>query len=187
LSAGMNILYPKLRWAWLPAMLGHAVAGALLAGVYGIVHDQITYSISEEYFTRMKFAQFYWADLGLPPRVFAGEVGFLATWWVGFFAAWFLARVTVPAFPPRVARQRTIRGFLIVAAFGIASLAVGYLLGTWRAFHTDISGWEEYQRSLGVVDLPHFVVVAYIHAAGYVGGLVGLVAAILIIRRRPVP
>jgi hypothetical protein len=47
----MNILYPRIRLSLLPAMFGYAVLGAILAGVYGILHDQITYSISQEYFT----------------------------------------------------------------------------------------------------------------------------------------
>jgi hypothetical protein len=39
----MNILYPKIASAQFPAMLGYAGAGAVLAGLYGIVHDEITY------------------------------------------------------------------------------------------------------------------------------------------------
>ena len=31
----MNILYPKIRLAWMPVMLGYGVIGALLAGLYG--------------------------------------------------------------------------------------------------------------------------------------------------------
>ena len=71
-------------------MLGYALMGALIAGLYGVVHDQITYSMSPEYFTRVKFFQFHYADFGLPPRSFVAEIGFLATWWVGLIAGWFL-------------------------------------------------------------------------------------------------
>lgn len=106
----MNILYPKIRLALLPKMLGYAVLGGLLAGVYGVIHDQITYSISHDYFTQFKFAQFHYADFGWPPRVFVAEIGFLATWWVGFIGAWFIARLTVPSFPPAVAFRYTLRG-----------------------------------------------------------------------------
>ena len=62
----MNRLHPKITFASLPAMLGCAALGAVLAGLYGVVHDELTYSISPEYFTRMKFAQR--AATGLPPR-----------------------------------------------------------------------------------------------------------------------
>lgn len=45
-------------------MLGLCVVGSLIAGTYGILHDQVTYSIGPEYFTRFKFEQFAWADWG---------------------------------------------------------------------------------------------------------------------------
>jgi predicted ribosomally synthesized peptide with SipW-like signal peptide len=32
-------------------MLAIAFVGALVAGTYGVFHDQVTYSISPEYFT----------------------------------------------------------------------------------------------------------------------------------------
>ena len=111
-------------------MLGYAVLGAFVAGFYGVLHDQITYSISPEYFTRMKFLQFHYADFGLPPRVFVAEIGFLATWWVGLIAGWFLARVAVPAFPGRSARAPILQGFAIMFASALSAALVGFLLGS---------------------------------------------------------
>ena len=184
-SLGMNavgILYPKTRFAWVPAMLGHAVVGALLAGLYGSLHDQVTYSISHEYFTRLKFSQFHYANFGLPPRAFVAEIGFLATWWVGFLAAWFIARVTVPCFPRAAAFRYSMRGFLIIFAFALAAAFVGYGLGLLHG--PDYSDWQDFAASLGVLDLPGFVRVAYIHTAGYLGGFTGLVVAIIHLRRK---
>ena len=48
-------------------MLGIAALGAVLAGCYGALHDQISYTISPEYFTKVKFEQFRYADFGWPP------------------------------------------------------------------------------------------------------------------------
>ena len=76
----MKFLYPRIAWRNLPLMLGLAAGGALLAGLYGAIHDEITYSLSEEYFTRLKFQQFRGADFGLHPCIFVAEIGFLATW-----------------------------------------------------------------------------------------------------------
>ena len=119
----------------------------------------------------MKFVQFHWADFGLPPRVFVAEIGVLATWWAGFIAAWFIARITVPAYPPGMAFWRTIRGFSIVFAFAAAAFIFGYLLGIlWPADSTS-PVWT------------HFLQVAFIHDAGYFGGLIGLIVAILFLRR----
>jgi hypothetical protein len=88
-----NISFPAFRKAVLLAMVG-----ALIAGCFGILHDQVTYTISPEYFTRMKFGQFRSADFGFSERIFVAEIGFLATWWVGLVVTWFLARIAIPKF-----------------------------------------------------------------------------------------
>ena len=48
-------LVPRIPREDLPAMLRIALVGGVVAGAYGILHDQITYSISPEYFTKLKF------------------------------------------------------------------------------------------------------------------------------------
>ena len=65
----MDILYPRIKLARLPAMIRISLLGAVLAGIYGAVHDQISYTISDEYFTKLKFPQFWYANFGFPPRV----------------------------------------------------------------------------------------------------------------------
>jgi hypothetical protein len=142
----------------------------------------VTYSISHEYFTRLKFSQFRYADFGLPPRVFVAEIGFMATWWVGFIAAWFIARITVPALPRAAAFRHTVRGFLIIFASAFAAALIGYTLSLLHG--SDYSAWEDLASTLGILDLPSFVRVAYIHNASYLGGLMGLFAAIICLRKR---
>jgi hypothetical protein len=173
----LNLLYPKIRLKWLPAMLGYCVFGTLMAGVYGILHDQITYSISPEYFTRVKFIQFHWADFGFPPRVFVAEIGFLATWWVGFAAAWFLARFTVPSLPPKHARQLILTGSLMIFASALTAATVGYFYGLFYDFNNVSAEWLDTAEVLRIQDVPSFVRVANIHLASYLGGLIGLIAA----------
>jgi len=165
-------------------MLGFAVIGAFIAGGYGILHDQITYSISPEYFTKLKFHQFQNTDFGFPVRVRVAEIGFLATWWVGFFSAWFLARIAVPAWPEKIARRKVLAGVSIILAFALSSGLAGGWLGSLRRSNPDFSAWQSYAVLLGVNDLPAFVQVAYIHNAGYIGGLLGLVAALVFLNRK---
>jgi hypothetical protein len=180
-----NLLYPRIPWRLLPAMLGYAVLGALVAGLYGVVHDQVTYTIAPEYFTRLKFDQFSYADLGWPERGFVAEIGFLATWWVGFFAAWFIARVAVPSFPKREAFRQTLLSFGVVFATAGLAACVGYLLGVFHG--PDYATWRPLTQLLQVSDVRGFVCVAYIHNGGYLGGLTGLMAALLrlvVVKRR---
>jgi hypothetical protein len=48
----MNLFYPRISLRQIGQMTAFGVAGALAAGVYGVAHDQITYSLGPEYFTR---------------------------------------------------------------------------------------------------------------------------------------
>lgn len=177
----MNLIYPRIAVRLLPRMLAIAALGGLLGGIYGALHDQISYAISPEYFTRMKFDQFRYLDFGLPSRVFASEVGAMATWWVGFFGAWFLARAAVPAWPGPMAWRRCLIGFAIVALTAIAAGAAGLWYGLRPT--PDPSGWQTLCRDLGVRDVRGFVRVAYLHNASYLGGLVGIGIALALLHR----
>jgi hypothetical protein len=175
----VNLLFPKITFRQLPVMIGFGILGALIAGTYGMIHDQISYSISPEYFTKLKFRQFYYTDLGIPLRARVGLIGFLATWWVGFFSAWFMARIAVPVWPVRTAWRMVSRGILMILASALISGLIGGCLGEWHKANPDYSGWQEFAILAGVQDLPAFVQVAYIHNAGYLGGLIGLVLALV--------
>lgn len=179
----MRLLAPRFPARHLPAMLAVAGAGAVVAGVYGALHDQVSYAVSPEYFTRMKFRQFAWADAGWPPRAFASAIGFLATWWVGLFAGWFLARAGLAEIPRPARRRHVIRSFAIVFAAAVVTGTLGATLGLVVAHSTDLSGWRDAEQALELEDLRGFVVVAYLHAAGYLGAAVGLVLAIWYVRR----
>lgn len=178
-----TLLYPRLSRSWLPAMIRHALIGSLFAGSYGIIHDQITYAISPEYFSKLKFVQFRYADFGFPERIYVGEIGFLATWWVGLFTGWFLARVVVPKFPPARATEYVIQSFGTIAVFAIFAAFIGFLAGPQHRSDSDLSSWQALAIRHRIQDLPAFVQVAYIHNAGYVGALMGLIVAILRLNR----
>lgn len=146
-----------------------AVAGTLIAGCFGILHDQITYTISPEYFTRMKFDQFRGADFGFPPRVFVAEIGFLATWWVGLIAGWFLARVALPRYE-RPERKVTMALLIIMGITVLFGIAGAFTVPPVVAGRQD---WQEALRSMGVNDGVAFNRVAGIHLGSYAGALVG--------------
>ena len=179
----MNVLYPVFPAGRLPTMLRVALLGAVVAGAYGVLHDQVSYAISPEYFTKMKFRQFAWADVGLPPRAFASEVGFLATWWVGLIAGWFAARAGLAELPPPERGRCTVRCFGIVLAVTPAVGLAAALLGYAVTQTGDLHDWADVRYDLGVEDLPGFVVVAYLHSGGYLGALLGLIATVVYVRR----
>jgi hypothetical protein len=110
-----------------------------------------------------------------------GEVGFLATWWVGLFAGWFIGRVAVPALPRGAVPRYCATAFAIVFAFAALGMLTGYALG--RMHGNDFSAWGPIAYPLNVEKLAAFVRVAYIHNTSYGGGLIGLVVAVIYVRR----
>ncbi len=180
----LKYLLPQIVLADFTSMLTAAVAGALVAGSYGIVHDQITYTIAPEYFTNLKFVQFDYADFGLGDRVFVSVIGFLATWWVGFISAWILARRMIPQQARHVAWRQIRQGIACIVACALSAGVFAYLYGLWLGANADYSSWAGTFQALNITDQWAFVRVAYIHNAGYLGGLIGLVIALVIIRPR---
>lgn len=180
----IRFLYPKISKIHILQILKFSVLGAMLAGLYGFLHDQITYSISHEYFTKLKFKQFWYADFGMGERFFVGTIGFLATWWVGFFIGWFLARWFVPKLSTADAKRAILRGFSIVFGFGLSFALLAGIYGLVVTPSPNLEGWSYTLRYYGVSDGWSFVRVAYIHNGSYLGGLVGLVVSIVVLDRQ---
>ena len=181
----LKYLVPKIALHDLPVMLGFAFLGALIAGAYGIVHDHITFTIGPEYFTKLKFEQFGWANIHQGERVFVSCIGFLATWWVGLIVGWVLARRLVPNQHLPTARRKILNGFMVVFVTGFVFGIGGYLYGLFRGVDADYSDWEFALRRFEIDDIWSFVRVAYIHNAGYLGGLIGLVLTFFLVKPSP--
>ena len=174
----------KFHFRLIPKYLLVAVIGALIAGSYGIVHDQVTYTISHEYFTRFKFFQFQSADPGCQsPRVFVGIIGFLATWWVGLTAGWLLARMAVLGKGEILPVPVILRFFLPVVISPFFMGIIGWVWGQYRIRTGYDEGWLDWMSDLQVTDHESFMTVGYIHNFGYAGALLGLLLALILLSR----
>lgn len=179
-----HLLYPKISLRQGLGMLVFGLAGALIAGLYGILHDQITYSLGPEYFTCFKFQQFHYLDFDKPARFVVAEIGFLATCWVGFFAGWFMGRVTLPHLPAAHAAALSLRGAGIMLASALIAGLAGWMLAPSDADHARLEHWRGMLAMFHITDEAAFVRVGWIHNAGYLGALAGLVAALLWLRKQ---
>jgi hypothetical protein len=148
------------------------VAGCLVAGLYGALHDQISYSVSPDYFHELKFDQF-----GIPAsqhrRLGAAIVGWWATWWMGFLIG--VPLMTVGLILPgwKNFLRYCLKSFVVVAAtaliFGVGALVVSY-------FTIDQSSVSlSPTRSERVADKVAFARVGVMHEFSYLGGFVGIV------------
>ena len=180
-----SFLLPSAAWPVLRKAALLALTGALIAGAFGILHDQITYTISPEYFTRLKFDQFRAADFGFPRRVFVAEIGFLATWWVGLIAAWFLARIALPKF--HSPEKRVLSAMAVLVGITIVFGVAGYFIGP--TLFENRPDWRAALDSMGVTDTTAFNRVAAIHLGSYAGAFLGWIAMMVKFARcqRPEP
>jgi hypothetical protein len=151
-------------------------AGCVIAGLYGMVHDQLSYTISPEYFHAYKFQQF-----GIPAehhdRVGAAVVGLRASWWMGLFIGLPVLLVARGLPDRRTYLTRSLIAFGVVA---LTALVVGLGGLIWAAATIRSPGDVPENWVLpGVADTVAFAHVGIMHNASYLGGLLGIVTGII--------
>jgi len=169
----------------------------ILGAVYGVLHDQVTYTISEEYYTKFKFIQFgqmYWEsaeNIGteqMPeiklehPRLGAATVGVLATWRVGLFIGIILGLFGLIHRNGKEMLSATLKAFAIT--IGIAAITGLVGLGYGELYLVkDPPSWLRFRN---IIEGDRFLIVGSIHNFSYLGGLIGMIAGIVftIIQKR---
>ena len=148
------------------------VLACLMAGVYGMVHNQISYTVGPDYFHAFKFLQFNIAE-ALPYRIGAAIVGWRASWWMGLVIGTPIAAVAL--LMPSAAQM--VRAFLLAALMVVViTLALGVLS---LAFTIGASQYHLFRIPAGVADPVGFVRAGLMHDTSYAAGLIGLVAGMV--------
>jgi hypothetical protein len=161
------------------------VLALLIAGLYGIVHDQITYTISHEYYTKFKFYQFGLMDMGneaiFPnPRIEVSAVGFLATWWMGIPIGIILGIVGLILKDYKQMFKVLMKSTLITLIVAFLTGLTGLAYGKFYLVNTDLNWW--FPDNL--IDKKSFIMVGSMHNFSYIGGLTGMIAGIIYIIRQ---
>jgi len=147
----------------------------LVAGLYGILHDQVTYTIAPEYFTKFKYDQF-----GFEPHWFGGHrqtvvvIGFLATWWTGMFIGLVLGLTALIFNNHKSMRKALQKAIVVTFCSALATGVFGFLYGKFVLTRSDVDWW----LPQNLIDKDAFITVGSIHNFSYMGGLLGLIAGI---------
>ncbi|MBK9392375.1 MAG: signal peptide-containing protein [Uliginosibacterium sp.] len=150
------------------------VLAVLAAGAFGALHDQISYSVSPEYFTRFKFFQFQLLDPAVPERLRAAQVGFLASWWMGIPLG-LLSGVAAFIHRSPAKMQRALAwSLLVIVGFTLAFAIAGLTYGFIQTETIEPSRYTNWFIPSGVNDLRHFLCVGYMHNAAYLGGALAI-------------
>lgn len=162
------------------------IPAAIIAAIYGVIHDQISYSFSPEYFTHFKFIQFGipWAQES--PRLGAALVGALATWWMGILVFLILGLFGFIFPDAKTMCRELLRSFILVIITALATGLAGLLYAYLNVTESNIQYYLQWVQP-EVSDPVQFVRVGLMHNASYLGGLTGLLAGIaylLVARKR---
>jgi hypothetical protein len=149
----------------------------LIGGIYGILNDQLTYTISPEYYTKFKFYQFGLIDLvnGTNPRIGVSEVGFLATWWMGLPIGLILGLVGLIHKNSKQMFYVSLRAILVTVTVAFITGLIGLAYGKLYLVDTGVNWW----LPENLIDTKNFITVGSMHNFSYLGGLTGVIAGVI--------
>jgi len=160
------------------------IIAALIGGIYGAIHDQLTYTISPEYYTKFKFIQFELVDEGPEahlshPRLWVAAVGALATWWMGMLIGFILGLVGLIHADWQKMLRVTLRAFLITVSVAFVIGIIGLIYGRLFLANESVESFGNWFIPHNVIDFKNFVTVGSMHNFSYAGGIIGMIAGIV--------
>lgn len=148
------------------------VAACLTAGVYGALHNQISYTVSPEYFTKFKFIQFNIPESS-HNRIGASIVGWLASWWMGLL----LGAILIPMGHVLSKSSGYLRAMMrVYGVVAVTAMATGLLALAISLVAVSPDSVREIIVYHNVIADPvAFMRAGTMHNFSYLGGLLGVV------------
>ena len=153
------------------------VLAMFAAGLFGVVHDQISYTVAPEYFTKFKFRQFGFVDTPLPERVRASMVGFLASWWMGVPIGLLVGAAGFIHRGHRRMLKVSLWSLLVTVGFTLLFGLCGLLYGYFQTQHIDVAEYRGWFIPDDVTNLRRFLCAGYMHNSSYLGGVLAILVA----------
>lgn len=152
------------------------IISIILASIYGILHNQISYSISSEYFTKFKFRQFNFYFMGQnQPRQTASLVGALSTWWFGLLLGLIIGTLGMIQKNLKIMWKSAIGAIIRTLGMAIGIGIIGILIGKFIISNLNIN-WNV---PADLDDLKSFLTAGTMHNFSYFGGIIGLIYGII--------
>jgi hypothetical protein len=148
-----------------------AFSGMVLGGTYGIIHDEVTYTISPEFYTKVRFENMNIQTSA--PRLGVAVVGWKNTWPYGLIIGLLL---TTAGFIHPGNRKKIIYTFQTYFLSMAMSLGFG-LLAYFVSTYLPEPGMNSIQNT--IVYSEDFKLVQRIHNFSYMGGIAGMLLGLL--------
>ena len=152
------------------------VSSTILASIYGFLHNQISYSISSEYFTKFKIQQFDFVYSSIyAPRLKAALIGILSTWWFGLLLGLIIGIVGMLQRNSKIMWKSSIGAIFRTLGIAIGIGIVGILVGKFIISNLNTS-WN---LPAEINDRKSFLTAGTMHNFSYLGGIIGLIYGII--------
>ncbi len=156
------------------------ISGIIFASLFGILHDQITYTLSSEYYTKFKFQQFGLDYFYSNTRYGVVFVGILATWWVGIPFGFLFGIILATGKRTSNQVQILLKTYLHVA---IMTLLIGFIGLLYSLLFIGQHDYWHYWIPDTISNKRMFLAVGLMHNFSYFGGIVGLIYGLIKIIR----
>ena len=161
-----------LKLLLIPLLL---LIACLIAGLYGAMHNQISYTVSPDYFHQFKFIQF--GLIHFQDRTGAAFVGWYASWWMGIIIGIVLVPVSLIVPGAKGYFVAALRAFGVVTLTALATGLTGLLLGFLLIDPQRVGPVERYGQLIN--DPAAFWRAGTMHSFSYLGGLLGIVTGLI--------
>lgn len=139
--------------------------GAVLGGIYGAAYDQVTYSVSSEFFTKFRFPRFHLEESS--GRLGAAWVGFLVTWKTGLMIGLVLSLSSLINRDRKLMFRYTLNAFFITLFIAFVTGMIGYSV-------SPLEGQGVPDPELNITDIASFQTVENMNNFSYAGGVIGM-------------
>jgi hypothetical protein len=148
------------------------ILAPMMAALYGFIHDQITFSISEEFFTKFRFAHYDFPH-AWHPRARAGMIGIINAWKTGIPFGIILTAVGRIHANTHKLLFYTFYTYLLTFFMSFAFA----IIAEYVPVSTDVVNFRQTLPE-NITDPIAFQRVVQINNFGYVGGIVGMLMGI---------
>ena len=156
------------------------ILACVLAGIYGGLHNQISYSVSPEYFHDFKFRQFR-IETQFQNRIGATIVGWRASWWMGLYLGVPLGFLALFIHDPAKSLSEFIKTALIVLAITFATGMVALFVSFFTVQGDLLPAWTD---RFNLIKPVRFARAGTMHNFSYLGGMIGFLVGLIYLARQ---
>lgn len=151
------------------------ILSVISASIYGIAHNLVSYSISEEYFTHFTFEKFgLWENGYGDEELKASLVGFLSTWWFGLIFGIINGFIGLTQKTVKTMRRSIIGATFRIFVFATLFASIGVFVGFFIIPKLDFP-WN---IPTDLFDQQRFLTAETMHTFSYIGGIIGILCGI---------